>query len=210
MDSLTAQRDKHKLFLHLAGRRCWSLVSRWIKSATNEMTEDRSWVRREWGNLWSYMRSRACESGRWTHSKAQCSACGWWCSFMLLQPLMTATANDRRHHKRRSAFSCPLQLHFDASPSSLRFLWIFGSFSSSRLWQNIPLFEHQIKFSLIRRFGAFSLFSQVFFICCRRIYTHPKIGWVYLSGQNLHNTATQPKPPVFSPGLKQFVFQQLI
>lgn len=123
-----------------------------------------------------------------------------------------ATTSDDRYCTAKTditsmthvTFSLLLLLYFDTSPSHptppqvpVSLLQPFKSLDLSALLnaaEHPSLAPENTKSSLNQVIWCFFCFSRVLFICFRIIHTHtyPIIGEVYLLGQNLHNTATQP------------------
>lgn len=160
--------------------------------------------------------TRACESGRWTHSKAQCSACGWWCSLVLLQPLegdKLLQTTDKTSMTKHIFSSSTVLFRRTSALESLDLSALLN------LAEN-PSFAPQCclkhKSSMM---WCFSFLSQENTHTHKhmhaRAHTHPTIGKIYLLGPNLHNTATQTyctlawtshvcgNSPCISPGLNQ-------
>lgn len=81
------------------------------------------------------MWARACESGRWTHSKAQCSACvdndAHSCCYNLWWQLVQATdKTSMTKHGFFFFFYCSISTQPPPSQRPHSRLWIFGSFGS--------------------------------------------------------------------------------
>ena len=206
-----AVRHQRKLFLHPAGRRGQPL-GRWFFRIKYELPRFRPvlpgllWqgrVKLNVGRRGIHVRydawTRACESGRWTHSKAQCSACGWWCSLVLLQPLEgdKLLQNNRQNIDDKAHF-----LFFYRSVSAHPCLGIFGSFGSlesgrKSLFSTATLFITQDLDDVVllllqsRKHSRTQTHARTHARTHPPTHTHPTIGKIYLLGPNLHNTATQ-------------------
>lgn len=127
---------------------------------------DRSWTTSPtWGSTWDTV----CGSRLWTHSKAQCSACVVDDAHSCYYNLIDIANNGQNIDDKKHVFSSST-VPFPPGQCPHSPLWIFGL---SCIWQYIPslapefCWKHE---SPIRRFGASS--SSVFFIGCRRTYTH--------------------------------------
>lgn len=81
-------------------------------------------------------------------------------------------------------FYCSMLMHSFQFKCSCSRLWIFGSFSIPSTCRTSLLAPDELLTDQV----LLPLHSNLYNI---KEYTHPNIGKVYLSGQNLHKTATQ-------------------